>query len=196
VIRIREVKFLLNIKREVYIIEELIRKAKTGDEGAVSEVINKYKYLILKEASKYRIPSYEFEDLVQQGYLSVIKAIGMYKLGSNSFNGYCINSIRTNYKALLKGEIKHYREVPNEEPISMGAAAEYSFTLEDEVIAFEEVKRLYAALEKLDPFEKNVVERFYLREDTLKEIACSGDLSYYDYVKIKNKALDKLKKYI
>jgi hypothetical protein len=33
-------------------------------------------------------------------------------------------------------------------------------------------------------------------EDTLKGIAFSGDLSYYDYVRIKNKALDKLKKYI
>jgi RNA polymerase sporulation-specific sigma factor len=109
---------------------------KTGDEEAVGEVINKYKYLILKEASKYRIPSYEFEDLVQQGYLSVIKAIGRYKLGSNSFNGYCIRSIRTNFKALLKGKIKHYREVPNAEPISIGVAAEYSFTLEDEVIAY------------------------------------------------------------
>jgi RNA polymerase sporulation-specific sigma factor len=49
---------------------------------------------------------------VQQGYLSVIKAIGMYKLGSNSFNGYGISSIRTNFKALLKGKIKYYREVP------------------------------------------------------------------------------------
>lgn len=68
--------------------------------------------------------------------------------------------------------------------------------IEHEIIAFDEVKRLYAALEKLDPFEKNVVERFYLREDTLKEISCEGDLSYYDYVRIKNKALDKLKKYI
>jgi RNA polymerase sporulation-specific sigma factor len=41
-----------------------------------------------------------------------------------------------------------------------------------------------------------VVERFYLHEDTLKEIACAGDHSYYDYVRIKNKALEKLKKYI
>lgn len=179
-----------------YIIEELVRKAKTGDEEAIVEVINKFKYLILKEASKYHIPSYELEDLVQQGYLSVIKAIGMYKQGSNSFNGYCINSIKTNFKALLKGKIKHYREVLNEEPISIDAAANYNFTLEDEVIAYEEVKRLYAALEKLDPLERNVVERFYLHEENLKEIACEGNHSYYDYVRIKSKALEKLKKYI
>ena len=117
-------------------MEDLVKKAKTGDEEAVVEVINKFKYLILKEASKYHIPSYEFEDLVQHGYLSVIKAIEMYKLGSNSFNGYCINTIKTNFKALLKGKIKHYREVPNAEPISIGAATDYSFTLEDEVIAY------------------------------------------------------------
>ncbi|GCD11869.1 sigma-70 family RNA polymerase sigma factor [Clostridium tagluense] len=177
-------------------MEELVRKAKTGDEEAVVEVINKYKYLILKQASKYRIPSYEFEDLVQQGYLSVIKAIGMYKLGSNSFNGYCINSIKTNFKALLKGKVKHYREVPNAEPISINATANYSFTVEDEVMAYDEVKRLYDALEKLDPVERDVVERFYLLSDSLGEIACAGDNSYSHYRKIKDKALKKLKKYI
>ena len=179
-------------------MEELVRKAKAGDEAAIGEVINKYKYLIIKEASRYRIPSYEFEDLVQQGYLSVIKAIAMYKLGSNSFSGYCINSIKTNFKALLKGKIKHYREVPNEDPLSTSGTTttEYSFTLEDEVIAYEEVKRLYAALEKLDPQEREVVERFYLLEESLKEIACDGDKSYHQYARLKSKALEKLRKYM
>ena len=74
-------------------MEKLIEKAKDKDEIATSEIIERFKYLILKEASKYYIPGYEFEDLVQHGYLSVIKAISMYKLGSNSFNGYCINTI-------------------------------------------------------------------------------------------------------
>ncbi|MBK5239898.1 hypothetical protein [Clostridium sp.] len=37
--------------------------------------------MVLKETLKYYIESYEFEDMVQQGYFSVIKAIGMHKLG-------------------------------------------------------------------------------------------------------------------
>ena len=98
-------------------LESLVEKAKNGDRIALMDIIERYKFLIIRLAVSYHIPSYEFEDLVQQGYLSVIKAIGMYKLGSNSFNGYCINSIKTNFKALLKGKIKHYREVPNAEPI-------------------------------------------------------------------------------
>jgi RNA polymerase sporulation-specific sigma factor len=177
-------------------LESLVEKAKNGDRIALMDIIERYKFLIVRLASSYHIPSYEFEDLVQQGYLSVIKAVNLYKLGSNTFDGYCIHSIRTNFKALLKGKIKHYREVPNEEPIKTNVAAEYSFTLEDEVIAYEEIKRLYDALEKLDPVERDVVERFYLLEDSLKEIACDGDNNYYEYRKIKNKALEKLKKYI
>jgi RNA polymerase sporulation-specific sigma factor len=180
----------------VFILESLVEKAKNGDRRSLMDIIERYKFLIIRLAGQYHIPSYEFDDLVQQGYLSVIKAVSLYKLGSNTFDGYCIQSIRTNYKALLKGTVKHYREVPNCEPISLNAAAEYSFTLEDEVIAHDEIKRLYAALEKLTPFEKTVVERFYIIKDSLKEIACEGDYSYYDYVRIKNKALEKLKKYI
>lgn len=184
------------MKRVVFILESLVEKAKNGDRIALMDIIERYKFLIIRLASNYYIPSYEFDDLVQQGYLSVIKAVELYNLGSNTFDGYCINSIRTNFKSLLKGKIKHYREVPNEDPISPNVAEEYSFTLEDEVIAYDEAQRLYAALKKLTPLEKAVVERFYLIQDSLKEIACEGERSYYDYVRIKNKALEKLKKYI
>ena len=180
----------------MFILEILVEKAKNGDRKSLMDIIERYKFLIIKLAGSYYIPSYEFDDLVQHGYLSVIKAVNLYKLGSNTFNGYCIHAIRTNFKALLKGEINHYREVPNAEPISSGVSEGYEFTLEDEFIAYEEAQRLYAALEKLDPVERDVVARFYLRCDSLREIACDGDNSYYHYRKIKDKALKKLKKYI
>ncbi|MBZ9637679.1 sigma-70 family RNA polymerase sigma factor [Clostridium sp. FP1] len=180
----------------MFILESLVEKAKNGDRKSLMDIIERYKFLIIKLAGSYHIPSYEFDDLVQHGYLSVIKAVNLYNLNSNTFDGYCIHAIRTNFKALLKGEIKHYREVPNAEPIRLGVACEYEFTLEDEVIAFEEAQRLYKALEKLDPVEKDVVARFYLRYDSLREIACDGDNSYTHYRKVKDKALKKLKKYI
>ncbi|MBZ9607303.1 sigma-70 family RNA polymerase sigma factor [Clostridium estertheticum] len=117
-------------------MEKLVEKAKNKESGATEEVMGKFKYLIFKEASRYHVPGYELEDLVQHGYLSVIKAIAMYKLGSNSFNGYCINSIKLNFKALLKGQIKHFREVPNNEMLDFDTVGNYEFTLEDEVIAY------------------------------------------------------------
>jgi len=117
----------------------------------------------------------------------------MYKLGSNSFNGYCINAIRLNFKALLKGEIKHFREVPNSDMLDFDGLGNYEFTLEDEVIAYDEVKKLYVALEKLDHFERTILERYYIMGHSLGEIACDSDKSYHQFARIKRKALDKLK---
>ncbi|MBW9149318.1 sigma-70 family RNA polymerase sigma factor [Clostridium sp. CM028] len=174
-------------------MEKLVEKAKNKESGATEAIIEKFKYLIFKESSRYHIPGYELEDLVQHGYLSVIKAIDMYKLGSNSFNGYCINSIRMNFKALLKGQIKHFREVPNNEMLDFDTAGHYEFTLEDEVIAYDEVKKLYVALETLEPLERKMLERYYILGDSIGEIACDSDKSYHQFARIKKKALQKLK---
>ncbi|MBU3091648.1 sigma-70 family RNA polymerase sigma factor [Clostridium sp. CF011] len=174
-------------------MEKLVEKAKNKESGATEAIIEKFKYLIFKESSRYHIPGYELEDLVQHGYLSVIKAIDMYKLGSNSFNGYCINSIRMNFKALLKGQIKHFREVPNNEMLDFDTAGNYEFTLEDEVIGYDEVKKLYAALETLEPLERKMLERYYILGDSIGEIACDSDKSYHQFARIKKKALQKLK---
>ncbi|HEY8890479.1 MAG TPA: sigma-70 family RNA polymerase sigma factor [Clostridium sp.] len=174
-------------------MEKLVEKAKTKDNGAMGEIIEKFKYLIIKEASRYHIPGYELEDLIQHGYLSVVKAIAMYKLGSNSFNGYCINAIRLNFKALLKGEIKHFREVPNNDMLDFDTAGNYEFTLEDEVIAYAEVKKLNVALDTLDPLERTIIDGFYVLGKPLSEVACDSDKSYYQLLRIKKKALEKLK---
>ena len=174
-------------------MENLIEKAKNKEGGAAEVILEKFKYLIFKEASRYHIPGYDLEDLVQHGYLSVIKSIAMYKLGSNSFNGYCINAIRMNFKALLKGEIKHFREVPNNDMLDFDNAEHYEFTLEDEVIAYDEVEKLYVALDKLNNIERTILERYYIKGHSMGEIACDSDKSYHQFARIKRKALQKLR---
>ena len=66
-------------------MEKLIEKAKNKESGATELLLEKFKYLIFKESTRYHIPGYVTEDLVQHGYLSVIKAIAMYKLGQQQF---------------------------------------------------------------------------------------------------------------
>jgi len=175
-------------------MEQLVEDAKKSKHGASQQIIENFKYLVYKESMRYHIPGYATDDLIQHGYLSILKAISMYKLGSNSFNAYCINSIRMNYKALLKGEIKHFREVPNNDMLDFDATGNYEFTLEDEVIAYEEVKKLYFSLDTLEPFERSILERFYIQGQSLGEIACDSDKSYHYFARIKKKALVKLKK--
>lgn len=176
-------------------IEELVIRAKDGDNDAVQEIIKRYRGLVIKEAAKYKIPSYDFEDVVQHGYLTIIKSIEMYKENSSAFNGYVINAIRNNFYALLKGKIKNYREVPDDTLLDLDFER-YDFTIEDQIIAYDEVKRLYRALDILSEEERRIIDEFYFENKALKEIACEGNKDYGKTFRMKKKALNKLRKAI
>ncbi|MBZ9607305.1 hypothetical protein G9F73_005625 [Clostridium estertheticum] len=55
------------------------------------------------------------------------------------------------------------------------------------------MKKLYVALDKLEPLEREILERYYILDQSLGEIACDSDKSYYQFARIKKKALEKLK---
>ncbi|KOC48216.1 sigma-70 family RNA polymerase sigma factor [Clostridium botulinum] len=168
-------------------MENIIKRAKEGERASIISIIEKYKPFIFKCACKYKIPGYDFEDLVQHGYLSVIKAIHKYTLCSHSYNGYFINSISLNFKALLKGEIKHFREIPDDK--IMDKDDYYDFTLEDEIIAYDEVEKLYKSLNKLEPLEREIINRHYLRGESYREIACSLDIKYDRVIYLKKRGV-------
>lgn len=172
------------------ILYKLLQEYKQGDKEALTKIIAYFIPIILKEASKWKISCYEYEDLVQHGYLSVIRAVNMFKGEESKFIPYCIKTIKTNYKALLKGEIKHHREIPCENILDK--SNEYFFTIEDEIIAYENIKELYKALDKLTLEEREVIDYFYIKSNTLKEIANSTNKSYNSVRYIKNKAIKKL----
>lgn len=171
-------------------MENLVKNAKEGDNDSMTIILNKFKYFIIKHAKKYVVPSHDFEDLIQHGFLSIIKAVQLYKLGSNNFTTYCSNAIINNFKALLKGHIKHYREVQNEAILNIQV---YDFTLEDEVIAYDETKRAIKLLNSLPEEERNILSGVFLQNKTLKEVAATYDINYRQAVEIKRKALIKLR---
>ncbi|MBV7271626.1 sigma-70 family RNA polymerase sigma factor [Clostridiaceae bacterium UIB06] len=177
----------------VFIIEELIKRAKGGDSSAVDEIIQKFSCFVIKQAAKYRIPSYEFDDLVQHGYLSIIRAIHLYKMGNCSFTTYCNSAVINNFKALLKGEIKHLREIQDDSIIDL---KEHDFTLEDEVIAYDEAQKVRKALDKLQGIEKDIIEAVYIKGKTLKEAAADFNIKYRIAIEIKKEALNELRKYL
>ncbi|WP_065079111.1 RNA polymerase sigma factor, partial [Clostridium ragsdalei] len=136
---------------------------------------------------------YDFDDLVQHGYLSVIKAVKLYKIGKGSFTTYCTNSIVNNFNALLKGQIKHFREVQDEGVLSIQP---YDFTLEDEVIAFDQAEKIKLALCNLQDIEIKIIKSVYMEGRTLKETAEILNIKYRHAIEIKKAALNKLKKYL
>ncbi|NFE80526.1 sigma-70 family RNA polymerase sigma factor [Clostridium sporogenes] len=170
---------------------KLLEKYRNGDVEALNKIIENFNPLILKEASKWRIQCYEYEDLVQHGYLSVIKVANIFQGEESKFVPYCINAIKTNYKALLKGEIKHHREM-SDEYILDKYDDEYMFTIEDEILAYEKTKEIYEALDALTSEEKNIINDFYFKEKTIDKIAKENNKSYNNVRYKKDKIIKKL----
>lgn len=171
-------------------MEALVKSARNGSNESIEIILNKFNYFIIKHAGKYIVPSHDFDDLIQHGFLSIIKAIYLYKPGSNNFTTYCTNAIINNYKALLKGHIKHFREVQNEAILGLQV---YDFTLEDEVIAHDETKRIMEALKNLSTEERNIISGVYIQHKPLTEVAATYGISYRKAVEIKKRALNKLR---
>lgn len=176
-------------------MEELILKAKEGDSKATETIINKYMPLVLSEASKYHIPGYEFDDLVQHSILSIIKAINLYNINSKSFSSFLTTTVKRSNINLLKSKIKHYREVQSSTSID-NFEGNYSFTLEDEYIAYEIVEKLSECINVLPCLEKMLIVEFYMNKRPLKVIAKEYNLKYQKAYEIKKSALNKLKKQI
>ena len=75
--------------------EEIVEKAKNGDELALDYIINKYKDVVNMKVGKYFMIGAEREDIVQEGLIGLYKAIkGFNSEGDNSsfktFANICI----------------------------------------------------------------------------------------------------------
>ncbi|SHH72865.1 sigma factor [Clostridium grantii] len=122
-------------------MENLLKKAKNNDWKAIQEIINKYMPLVLSESSKYDIPGYDFEDIVQHSILSIIKSIKLYKTGLNSFDSFVVTNIKSNNTKLLKSKMKHNREIQNLNNMEISEES-YVFTIGDQAIAYNLVESL------------------------------------------------------
>lgn len=122
-------------------MENLLIKAKNNDGKSIKKIINTYMPLLISESSKYKIPEYDFEDIVQHNILSIIKSIKLYKLGSNSFDFFMEANLKLNNMNLFKRKMKHNREIQNANTIER-VEDNYLFTIEEQGIAFELAKRI------------------------------------------------------
>lgn len=83
------IKYNLRGKR----IEKLVELAQTGLSEALDIIIEKYYPMVIKISSKYYAPWAEFEDIVQNGLIGLIKAVFYFDNEKSSFNSFAWRSI-------------------------------------------------------------------------------------------------------
>lgn len=186
-------------------IEDII-KAKNNDESSIMLIFNKYSLLINKYSTSYHLKNYDSEDLKQEAFLAVAKAINKYNIdkGLSSFNGYMITTIKNLFYELARGNIRF-----NEES-SLNLVIDGELNLIDIIedkssdgniemsyINNELLKELAQAIHLLEPSERQFLyDIYYKYKGSLLKYNKENGGTYYSWKKKLNSILEKLRKNI
>lgn len=157
--------------------EEIVKKAKNGDESALDYIISKYKDVVNMKVSKYFMVGAEREDIVQEGLIGLYKAIKSFDDNNetSSFKTFANICIERQLITAIKTSNRQ-KHMPLNSYLSLNMSAYEddeadtvidvldSNTTEDPLDTITK-KEYYIAVEdaidkSLSPFEKKVLQRF------------------------------------
>lgn len=183
-------------------VEVLVKKAKLGDKEALEKVIKCFEWYIYKSALNIYVSGYDQEDLMQIGYMTVMKAVDNYDIKRSNFTGYVTLSITNNFRCLIRNKARENSYVSLENNISDGVSLkdmllDENLNLEDDYIEKERNIFIREAIHRL-PFKlKEIIDYVYIKEKgNLKEYAKVKGINYNTVVKRKNLAFEKIKIYL
>lgn len=187
-----------------YEIEACVVQAKNGNQEALLKLLNQYKALIFKTAYQYDIRNYESNDLVQIGYLAILKALKSYKVGSNTFSAYAVKAIKNTIKYTLRQSTKYEDQLSLNSPLYAGQdhSTEYIDSIVSEENPMEEALNCQEALElrtvlsKLLPEDLELITAVYFNNLPLKHYARKKGLNYLQAIRKRNRILKDLNNYI
>lgn len=183
-------------------IESTVAQARIGDMEAMLKLIEQFKPFIFKQASSFHIKNMDTYDLVQIGYIALIKAVEKYNLGKKSFSSYVYSAIKNNMKYTLRGTHKTNKDVSlnvviNSEESSGDefiSTLDSNFNLEDDFFKNERIKEVKKLLLELPENELELVIMCYYNEFSIKTYAEKKSIPYLSAIRLKNRILDKLRK--
>ncbi|MBR5586982.1 MAG: RNA polymerase sporulation sigma factor SigH [Clostridia bacterium] len=165
--------------------DELVKKAKNGDQEAIEILVDRYKNCISLKTRTYFLRGADKEDIMQEGMIGLIKAIRDYNAGKQvsfkSFAELCITrQIITAVKAAtrqkhipLNSYVSLYGNNDGDEdraPLEL-VDSNTRFNPEEYIIMRENMKKIDEHIVKvLSKFEKNVLE-FYLNGKSYQEMS-------------------------
>jgi RNA polymerase sporulation-specific sigma factor len=167
--------------------EELVARAKNGDSDATRRILTRYHYFVRLKANSYFLAGGDGDDLIQEGYIGLFKAIRDYEYGrSTSFRSFAELCVTRQIITAIKTASRQ-KHLPLNTYVSFShspSSADFdSRTLADvipsgrtsdpvqQVISSEEVVSLTDCLVRLlSPLESQVL-KYYLEGNSYEAIA-------------------------
>lgn len=182
-------------------LDQLVKGAKNGDKKATYEILESLKPFIIKTSKTIFIKGYEMEDLIQIGYVTLMKAITNFKCeNNNKFLTYAVSAIKNNFYYEIRKRCRQNSEISlnikNEEDLETIDLLCSNENIEDNLICKEMNKELELALRKLTDEERNLIIYIYFSGNKMKKYAEEHNINYIALAKKKSRILKKLKKLI
>lgn len=82
-------------------IQELVTKAKAGEDTALEELLKTFKALISSQAVAISVKGYDLDDLIQVGTIALCKAVHGYDITKGHFHCHVVIAIKNNFEGLI-----------------------------------------------------------------------------------------------
>ncbi|AYZ73480.1 sigma-70 family RNA polymerase sigma factor [Fusobacterium necrophorum] len=152
----------MNLEQE-NIPEELIEKAKNGDQEAITFIIECYQNVISMSASHYYMVGAEKQDLLQEGMLGLLKALKAYDKEKSSFRTFAILCIRRQLISAIKASntkknlVFHHAVIKNPLLGEEELLGKSSYDPEELYLSKEKIQEYYQYIqESFSAFEKEI----------------------------------------
>ncbi|MDK2799526.1 MAG: hypothetical protein PWP27_1906 [Clostridiales bacterium] len=190
-----------------YALKEWVQAAKRDNREAAEKILMALKPLILSSIKKYaaihkyRELEVDQEELLQEGYLEVLRLIHDYAESRGvPFLGYVKAHLKYFYMNYFRGVKVIYDSLDEEVGDGDDKIARIHLIDDRSPSPFthymkkETNEEVWHAVEKLTPKQKKVIYLYYISEMPMTEIAKQMNMHYMSIVKLKQRAVHRLKK--
>lgn len=187
--------------QKIFELEALLKKAKNGESSAVKEICIRFNGMIINMCRSFYIKGYTMEDMIQEGRLSLIKAVGSYDLSSEyPFASYARSAILKNFYYKIRSSTKKVSCCSiyscNKEGNELIDIIPSRENIEEDFMGKQWSIQLKNAVGKLSRKEKKIIIWCYVENKSLKEYAVKKDITYKRAVCRRKRALYNLRKYL
>ena len=170
-------------------VENLINKVKKGDNHSKELIIDEFTPYICKLAKNTHINGFEYLDILNECYCSLLKAIDFYDINKHRFVAYAFSSIRNNINDLIKKTIKHSEKELLYDTIF---EARYDCSIDDNLIINDLKNKLNDCINSLTTEEYKLYKFFIIENKTPRDYAYLNNVLYQTAYNRKKKILNKL----
>ncbi len=149
------IKYQLRSKRT----EELVELAQSGLNEAVEIILERYYPMVIKISSKYYAPWAEFDDLVQNGLVGLIKATYYYQPDKSGFSSFAWRSIESELKSFLtflnRKKNKMLTDAVSVDQTSVEESEEPGYSFEDATVSTQQSAIVEIVLDEVKRYLKD-----------------------------------------